>query len=209
MCSWGALGLSLPRPMMRAASLPLVQLGRAWLIPPSSYGARGVSASCAAGARLACLSLVLWCVHWFQPLVHSRAFLDRTGATQGMYLSMWTGLESVPARTRLPPPILRHANDPLGLGGCPKSEFGRRRRGDPGGALACVCGVSLYSPSQPRGGDQAVCPHHESNMPTPRERSNVTISQGLTWGDCPESEFEVDFRPLHTSSEGRLHVLEE
>ena len=59
MCSWGALGLSLPRPMMRAASLPLVQLGRAWLIPPSSYDARGVSASCAAGARLAYPSLVL------------------------------------------------------------------------------------------------------------------------------------------------------
>ena len=39
LCSWGALGLSLPRPMMRAASLPLVQLGRAWLVSPSSYGA--------------------------------------------------------------------------------------------------------------------------------------------------------------------------
>ena len=44
---------------VRAASLPHVQLGRAWLIPPSSYDARGVSASCAAGARLAYPSLVL------------------------------------------------------------------------------------------------------------------------------------------------------
>ena len=66
LCSWGR-GLSLHTGCsVRMACLSTLVPLCAWLVSPHwLLCVGGVSASCAAGARLACLSLVLWCVHWF------------------------------------------------------------------------------------------------------------------------------------------------